>query len=145
MTTLAFTLQTNQKLDTKRSWNEQCKRLATQLSARKIMGRNIFGVEEAIKYFEVDPTESQLAVFSTIPFTEETLMECRNTHILVACFPLSVGDLRARTGHEHFASYTSRRISEIHLSNTICSGCPGTIASTIARWVGRNPRKVRTE
>jgi hypothetical protein len=66
----------------------------SQNLAREIMGKNFFGIEEAIKHFGVNATKQQLAYLSEIPFSEEVLMSCKDTHILVAVFPLSILDIR---------------------------------------------------
>lgn len=52
--------------------------------ARQIMGSNMFGPEDVIKHFGVQVTRRQLAALAEIPFSEETLVVCRNTHVLVA-------------------------------------------------------------
>ena len=59
-------------------------------TARKIMGCNYFGVEKAIKHFGVNPTTAQLAALRQVPFSEEVLSSCKDTHILVAVFPLCI-------------------------------------------------------
>jgi len=72
----------------------------SQKDARKIMGENFFGVEEAIRHFGVEPTEAQVAqirAFAKVPFPEEVLRQVKDTHILVAVFPLSILDIRAKT------------------------------------------------
>jgi hypothetical protein len=66
------------------------------LRARKIMGENFFGVEEAVKHFGVNPTGQQLAAFSEIPFSEVVLEELKDTHVLVAVFPLSILEVRGK-------------------------------------------------
>ncbi|MBI2041628.1 MAG: hypothetical protein HYT20_01230 [Candidatus Nealsonbacteria bacterium] len=68
----------------------------SQKRARKIMGRNFFGVEEAIKHFGVNPTRQQLAVLSEIPFSEAVLEQSKNTHVLAAVFPLSILEIRGK-------------------------------------------------
>jgi len=68
-----------------------------QSRAREIMGKNFFGVEEAVKHFRVNPDSQQLAALAKIPFIEATLEGCKNTHILVADFGLSI---RYTCGHE---------------------------------------------
>ncbi|MFA6006546.1 MAG: hypothetical protein WC764_02355 [Candidatus Paceibacterota bacterium] len=74
--------------------------------AREIMGQNMFGVEEAVKHFGVKPTKKQLAKLADIPFSPEVLTSVKDTHILVATFPLSITDVRAkmagRTGQPVF-------------------------------------------
>lgn len=66
----------------------------SQKAAREIMGKNFFGFEEAIKHFGVNPTKQQLAALAEVPFGEETLKTCKDTHVLVAVFPLSILDIR---------------------------------------------------
>lgn len=77
----------------------------SQKRAREIMGRNLFGVEEATKHFGVSPTRQQLAVLSEIPFTEAVLQSCKDTHVLVAVFPLSILEIRGRVKRELFNSH----------------------------------------
>ncbi|MDO8516272.1 MAG: hypothetical protein Q7S28_03415 [bacterium] len=63
----------------------------SQERAREIMGRNFFGREHAQEYFGVDPWEDNMDVaFGDVPFTETTLVACKDTHVLVAVFPLSI-------------------------------------------------------
>lgn len=59
-----------------------------------IMGQNFFGIEEAIKHFGVNPSKRQLAYLAEVPFTKEVLVACKDTHALVAVFPMSILDLR---------------------------------------------------
>ena len=65
----------------------------SQKLAREIMGKNFFGIEEAIKHFGVNATKQQLAALAEIPFSEEVLKSCKDTHVLVAVFPLSILDI----------------------------------------------------
>lgn len=62
-------------------------------SARNIMGKNFFGVEDAEAHFGVKPTKSNLDFLAHVPFTEETLNMFRETHVLVAVFPLSIQEI----------------------------------------------------
>lgn len=66
----------------------------SQKLACEIMGKNFFGIEEAIKHFGINATKQQLAYLSEVPFSEEVLTSCKDTHILVAVFPLSILDIR---------------------------------------------------
>ncbi|MFO0718837.1 MAG: hypothetical protein U0522_02330 [Candidatus Paceibacterota bacterium] len=66
----------------------------SQKLAREIMGKNFFGIEEAIKHFGVNPTKQQLACLAEVPWSEEVLKSCKDTHVLVAVFPLSILDIR---------------------------------------------------
>jgi hypothetical protein len=68
----------------------------SQKRAREIMGKNFFGVEEAIKHFGVNPSKQRLAALSEVPFTEGTLEECKSTHILVAVFSLSILEIKGK-------------------------------------------------
>ena len=70
----------------------------TQKRAREIMGKNCFSIEEAIRHFGVNPTRQQAVALSEIPFSEATLEACKNTHILVAVFPLSILEIRGKGG-----------------------------------------------
>lgn len=67
-----------------------------QTRAREIMGRNFFGVEEAIKHFGVNPSRQQLAYLAEVPYSEEALAASKDTHVLVAVFPLSMLDVRGK-------------------------------------------------
>lgn len=62
--------------------------------ARAIMGQNFFGIEEAISYFGVHPSPADRAALSEIPWSEQTLEEVKDTHILVAVFPVSILDMK---------------------------------------------------
>lgn len=67
---------------------------ASQTRAREIMGKNFFGIEEAIKHFGVNPSRRQLAALGEVPFSEDVLTACKDTHVLVAVFPISIVDIR---------------------------------------------------
>jgi hypothetical protein len=69
---------------------------SSQQRAREIMGKNFFGVEEAIRHFGANPTRRQLANLSEVPFSETTLQQCKDTHVLVAVFPLSIRGAREK-------------------------------------------------
>lgn len=69
----------------------------SQAEARKIMGKNFFGIEEAQKYFGVAFSKRQLAYMTEIPFSNEVLSECKDTHILVAYAPMAIVAVRAKT------------------------------------------------
>jgi hypothetical protein len=66
----------------------------SQKCAREIMGKNFFGVGEAIKHFGVNPSRRQLANLLEVPFTEEVLRQCKDTHVLVAVFRLPIIGVR---------------------------------------------------
>jgi hypothetical protein len=73
-----------------------------QKRACEIMGTNMFGVEEAIQYFGVNPTRQQTFALSEIPFSEEVLQKAKDTHILIAVFPLSIFEIRGRVDSKLF-------------------------------------------
>ena len=77
----------------------------SQKRSREIMGENFFGVEEAIKHFGVNPTCQQLAVLAEIPFSEAVFEESKNTHVLVAVFPLSILEIRGKVENNLFYSH----------------------------------------
>ncbi len=62
-----------------------------QSRARAIMGKNFLGLEEVRRGFgfALDPEQ-----FTEIPFGEETLQACKDTHVLVAGSALSVNEVR---------------------------------------------------
>lgn len=74
-------------------------------NARAIMGKNFFGVEEAIKHFGVNPSKQQLAYLAEVPFTEEVLKSVKDTHVLVAVFPMSILDIRGKVERKLFYSH----------------------------------------
>lgn len=66
----------------------------SQKRAREIMGRNMFGVEEAMKHFGANPSKQQLAILAEIPWSEDVLATCKDTHVLVAVLPMTILDIR---------------------------------------------------
>jgi hypothetical protein len=64
----------------------------TQEQAREIMGRNFLGTKEVEEHFDELSPEQEEAL-SIIPFSKETLEECKDTHILVADIGLSIMDI----------------------------------------------------
>lgn len=77
----------------------------SQEQACAIMGKNFFGVLEAIKHFGVTPSEQQLTDLSVVPFDTEVLKSCKDTHVLVALFPLSILDIRDRVERKLFSRH----------------------------------------
>ncbi len=74
--------------------NENMPKITKKRTAREIMGKNFFGIEEAKEHFKINPTAMQLIVLTQIPYTEEMLDACKNTHILRAIFPISIEEIR---------------------------------------------------
>lgn len=64
-----------------------------QNAAKEIMGNNYFGVEDVIKYLKVRPTRKQLAELADIPYSMKTLQELKESHMLVAVFPMSLTEM----------------------------------------------------
>lgn len=89
--------------------------MTSQKRAREIMGINYFGIEESVRIFGVNPLMKQEFAVSDVPFSEATLEECKNTHILIAVFPFSILNIRNNNqklfyqqdwyGEEDFARY----------------------------------------
>jgi len=69
---------------------------SSQERACEIMGKNFFGIKEGIEHFKVNPTPRQLAMLSDVPFSEKVLEQCKDTHVLVAVFPLSILEIREK-------------------------------------------------
>ncbi len=63
---------------------------------RAIMGSNFLGIEEVERAFGVKYTPVQRAKLATIPFSEDVLRACSETHVLVAGFSMSVNDVREK-------------------------------------------------
>jgi hypothetical protein len=66
----------------------------SHVRAREIMSKNFFGPDDAIKHFGVQATRRQLAALSEVPFSEETLTACKDTHILIAVSSASILEIR---------------------------------------------------
>ena len=76
------------------------------------MGKNFFGVEEAIKHFRVSPTRQQLAALSEIPFSEAMLQHSKDTHVLIAVFPLSILEIRDKVERKLFYNHETAWYNE---------------------------------
>jgi hypothetical protein len=85
--------------------NEGIEPTTSQKLAREIMGKNMFGVEDAQKHFGVIPTKAQLGYLAEIPFSEEVLKACKDTHVLVAVIPLTILEIRGKVEHKLFYSH----------------------------------------
>jgi hypothetical protein len=92
--------------------NSGFKPTTIQNRAREIMGKNFFGIEEAIKRFGLNPTRQQLAALSEIPFSEGALEQSKDTHVLVAVFPLSILEIRGKVEQKLFYSHESAWYNE---------------------------------
>ena len=68
---------------------------SSQRAVRKIMGKNFLGIPEVVKHFgAISPAD--LLALQQIPFDEETLKACADTHILVADVGLSLLGVRQK-------------------------------------------------
>jgi hypothetical protein len=74
----------------------------SQKRAREIMRKNFLGIEEAIKHFGINPTHQKLAALSNVPFSEALLEQSKDTHVLVAVFPLSILEIRNKVDPKLF-------------------------------------------
>jgi hypothetical protein len=74
-------------------------------SARKIMGLNYFGIEDAIEHFGVIPTKEELANLADVPFSWKLLRKLKKTHILIAVFPLSIIEIRTKVRTNLFSGH----------------------------------------
>ena|GEM_PF-282406 len=81
------------------------KSTTSQKRAREVMSKNLFGIEEAIKHFGINPTRQQLTAISDIPFSEALLEQSKDTHILVAVFPLSILEIRDKVDPKLFYNH----------------------------------------
>jgi len=89
----------------------------SQKRAREIMGKNFLGVEEVAECFGIQLTQEELTKVAEILFTEATLQECKDTHILFLGVnhdkegkPLTINRFREMfpsTGQPRFWSYES--------------------------------------
>jgi hypothetical protein len=75
---------------------------ASHARARWIMGTNFLGLEEVRRGYGGVYTEEQLQQLTEIPFMEETLRACKDTHVLVAGAPLSVNVIRTLAESDFF-------------------------------------------
>jgi len=96
----------------------------SQERAKEIMGKNFFGIDEAIRYlgicaitqedfmtllgipftaetiaaidkYGLNPMKQQLNALYRVPFSEERLLQDKDTHVLVAVFPISVLEIES--------------------------------------------------
>lgn len=77
--------------------------------AREIMGRNLLTVEDVQRHFRVRFTDEQLAELGEIPWSEDVLQECKDTHILFPGFPLTILEIRKRAAKKGVKLFYSDR------------------------------------
>ncbi len=68
----------------------------SQQHAAEIMGRNYHGPDQVAKHFGVRYRDAELAQLAEVPFSEDELRACKDTHILVAGYPLTGLEIRKR-------------------------------------------------
>ncbi len=90
----------------------QSESTTSQKHAREIMGKNFFGVEEAVKHFGINPTPQELAALSEIPFSEAVLEQSKDTHVLIAVFPLSILEIRSKVERKLFYNHETAWYNE---------------------------------
>lgn len=67
----------------------------SQQAAKAIMGTNFFGTQEAAQHFGALWTQAQFDALATVPYSTEILEECKNTHVLVAGYPMTIVQVRS--------------------------------------------------
>ncbi len=87
----------------------------SQKFARTIMGRNFLGVEEVAEHFGLQLTGEERKKIRQVPFSEQTLLRCKDSHILFLGVgrdangkPLTIERLRElfpASGQPRFRSY----------------------------------------
>lgn len=65
----------------------------SQSNAEVIMGKNMITIRELICALNLRPTREELTALAKVPFTEERLVYCRKTHVLVPVPGRSLVDL----------------------------------------------------
>ncbi len=73
--------------------------------AEMIMGSNYVGPETASQYFGAKFAKKETALISRIPFSEPTLKECKDSHILVLVPKISILDIRDKVERDLFYSH----------------------------------------
>ena len=74
-----------------------------QKLARAIMGSAAIFPEDVTELMKVRFSANQLTQLESIPFTEATLREVRDTHVLIAGYPLSILDIGKKVPHLFYA------------------------------------------
>lgn len=74
----------------------------SQETARAIMGKNYLGVDQSIQHLKAMPSKADLRALEEVPFAENVLEACKDTHILVVVLPLSILDIQGRVDRSLF-------------------------------------------
>jgi uncharacterized protein (TIGR02996 family) len=74
-------------------WRAEC--LRAELAAAGIVGAtNLLGILDVERHFRRPYAEEELRLLAEIPFSEATLVECKDTHVLFPGAPLSLVEIR---------------------------------------------------
>lgn len=73
--------------------------------AATIMGDNFHGIDALERHMGVKLSAESREQFSTVPFSAELLLACRETHLLVACGALSPKDVREALKDQYAACH----------------------------------------
>ena len=84
--------------------------------ASEIMADNFFSVEHAMRYFVFNPSVADFDALQHIPWPEEVLKECCNSHALVAMLPISLKKVHRR----HHISLPTNRSRVIKFDEDEC-------------------------
>ena len=69
--------------------------LRIEVAAAEILGAgNMLGILDVERHYRRPYSEHELRALAAIPFSEETLRACKDTHVLVAGAPLSINQMR---------------------------------------------------
>jgi hypothetical protein len=68
-------------------------RTVTVALARQILRENFLGAEQSVTHFKLSPTPSELERLSAVPWSENELIHLRDSHLLVAVFPISLAQI----------------------------------------------------
>jgi len=69
--------------------------------AMEIMGKNFLSPWDVVEHFGVEYGD-EISKLLQIPFSENVLEECKDTHILFAGYPLTILDIRSKVSPELF-------------------------------------------
>ncbi len=76
-----------------RFWNRLGIKFPSYEQAKEIMDRNFIGLEKIKEYFGINLIPDQYFKYAQIPYSIKTLQSLRDTHILVAVFPISIFEM----------------------------------------------------
>lgn len=80
--------------------------------AKEIMCQNLFAPEDATRHLKAHWTHEQLSALAPIPFSERTLEACKDTHVLVAGYPLTLLDIRDNVDQRLFRQRQAKGLDD---------------------------------